>query len=335
MPTRLCVLVLLAACAASAADPAFGFLPPDSGMIMGFNIARIRATPFARDLSAQLKWQIGSLGAPASPAALALFNGIDGVTIAIAQVSDNRGLVVIRGTFSRGAYEEWVRPQEVSTALVRGVRVTTISSAQNVTVKNPAVAFLDSGLILGGDAASVSEAIARRARPGAIVPALARKAGELSALHDLWLVARVPAEGLTRQAASSPQLQRALAIGRSIEQVSLGLNIGAKLDLDVELVARTAEDANAMANGLRLLMTMAASGQDQQSKSLAGLLQQADLRPEGKLIRVSLSLTQEQLKQLRLGGGATGAAAPPKVNPNEIVIQSSPKDMGTVKIIRH
>jgi len=227
-------------------------------------------------------------------------------------------------------YDQWVRPQEVSTALVRGIRVTTLRSTQNSRMKNPAIALVDSGLILGGDAASVGEAIARRARSGASAPALARKAGELSASHDLWLVARVPADGLAGQAAASPQLQRALAIGRSVEQVSLGLNVGATLDLAAELVARTPEDADAMVNGLRLLMTMAASGRDQQSKSLAPLLQQVDLRPEGKLIRLNVSLTQEQLKQLRLGG-----AARPAVNPNEITIQSSPKDMGTVKIIRH
>jgi hypothetical protein len=329
MCKRLWLLAVLLAGATSAADTWFGLLPPDTGAVVGVSIGRIRASAFGRDLSTRMEQQFGSLAVPAGPGALALFNAIDDVTIAIPQSGSGRGLVVLRGAFSRGVYDEWVRPQAAATTMVGGIRVSTLKTRYS-TVKTAAIAFLDGGVILGGDLASVREAIARRARPGSIAPVLASRAGELRGAYDFWLVARMLPEGFASPGAAPVQAERMAALAKAIEQLSVGISIGTKLDLNAELVARTPEDAGAMANGLRLLMTMAASGNQQQSKAFVPLLQQVDLRPEGKLVKLNLSLTEEQLKQL--SSLANGAAAKPSANPNEIIIQSSPKDMGTVRI---
>jgi hypothetical protein len=331
MCKRLWFVAALYAGTACAAGAWPGLLPPDTGAVMGISIGRIRATPLGRELSMRIEQQLGpSMAALTGPGALTLLNAIDDVTIAIPQRGSGRGLVVMRGVFSRGVYEEWVRPQTTATAAVGGIRVNTLKSSRGAPLGTAAIAFLDSGLIVGGDLASVREAIARRARPGSIAPALAARVGELQKAYDLWLAARIPPEELTGAAAAPGQAGRMAALAKSIEQLSLGISVGTKLGLTAELLARTPEDAGAVANGLRLLMAMAASGNQPQSQALAPLLQQVDLRPEGKLVKLNLSLTAEQLR--KLAPLANGAASKRAVDPDEIVIQSSPKDMGTVRI---
>ena len=105
-------------------------------------------------------------------------------------------------------------------------------------------------------------AIARRSLPGSPDPVLTAKARELGASYDIWLVAGGGLAGLARQAPQSQVGTVAGNLEKSIQQLGAGVKFGPIVQISVDVATRTDKDATAMADALKMLIGLAASGKN-------------------------------------------------------------------------
>jgi hypothetical protein len=202
------------------------------------------------------------------------------------------------------------------------------------------LAFLDKSVVAIGPLEIVQQAIARRGQGVRLEPKLAAKVSALRAKYDIWGVSTAPIGPL---AGDMPQGNARSAmqgdVFKSIESFSGGVSVGTSLEVSAEVVTHTAKDASALADALRLLAGMLQLDQKNQ-KAVAENFQ---MQVRANTLQISLKLPESQLRST-MQAGRKAAATPPadsvetppdRVPPGaELVIQSSPKDMGTVVVPR-
>jgi hypothetical protein len=166
----------------------------------------------------------------------------------------------------------------------------------------------------------------------------------VSGQYDFWAVSMVPAANLagkTTDASVSGILQG--DVMQNILESSGGIKFGNDLLLAGEAVMRSAKDATALADVVRFLtgMVQMAAQKTPQAGASMTLLQRLDIKTEGNIARISFTIPQAELQKLiqqvqetaKKQAAATTAPRPQAPKPGgDIVIQSSPKDMGTVVI---
>jgi hypothetical protein len=319
--SKLCFCALLLTSAAFAADPALlDLIPADSGVIIGINIEQISSTRFGQIVYSQVQSQLlaqgQDLGALSGAPGMALLRSIRQVLIAAPanKQQKNRGVFLMRGTFDDNTVRALASGAAESN--FQGVRIFTKPQQ-----KQPlSIAVLDPTLMLGGDPQNVRAAIARRSLPGSPDPVLTAKARELGASYDLWLVARASLADLAGQ---SPQPQLgALAGGfeKSIQQIAAGLKFGPTLEVSVDLATRTDKDAAAMADALKMLITMAASGQNAQQ--MKPVLDNLQLRADGNTVKMNIVVPEDQLMSA-MESAAARSGSTRRTGSSEVVIQGS------------
>jgi len=173
-------------------------------------------------------------------------------------------------------------------------------------------AFLDGSTFVLGAEDQVKAAIDRWIGGGTPSNALTQKAVEVSATADAWAVATSISE-YTGGAASTtpvpPQVTQQAAIAQTIASkidiISGGLAFG---DTNVvvrgEVLTKTAQDAQALADIFQLFVTMAGS-QVTQSPLFNGL----QVAPKGAALNFTLTLTEQQAEDLVKPKSSTTAAS--------------------------
>jgi hypothetical protein len=346
--------ILFATAVVSAADDRLlRFAPPDTGVVVGINVAAIRESGLVKPLLAQgasdpavQKWIQESGFDPRRDLAEVLIAG----PVDQGKAQKNRGLFLLRGSFDPARIAAAGKAAGASAVNFEGLNVFTGSQAQPFSF-----VCLDNNVLIGGDPDSVRRAISRRSQPVALDPGMTSKAGDLSLAYDIWMIVKMPSGGLSSGGAD-PKLGAAFNSGlmRTIQQISGGLKFGPKLLIALDLKARDDKDASSLAGAVKMLVDMAASGGGSRTdKSMAALLDSLAVRPEGDSVKISLAIPEEQLKKtfesmsagivqslkVRVQGGpgagagaGTPAAAPPAPADTGITVYSSPRDMGVVKL---
>lgn len=309
----LCALLLTST--ALAADPALlDLIPADSGVIIGINIEQISSTRFGQTVYSQIQAQTKDLSALAGNPAFDLLRSIREVLIAAPanNKQKNRGVFLMRGTFDDNTVRTLASGAAESN--FQGIRIYTKPQQ-----KQPmSIAVLDPTLMLGGDPQNVRAAIARRSLPGSPDPVLTAKAREMGGSYDLWLVARASLADLAGQS-PQPQLGTfAAGLEKSIQQISAGLKFGPILQVSVDLATRTDKEASAMADALRMVISMAASGQNAQQ--MKPVLDNLQLRAEANTVKLNIAVPEDQLMSAVQSAGTRSTRG---AGSSEVVIQGS------------
>jgi hypothetical protein len=147
------------------------------------------------------------------------------------------------------------------------------------TEDGPQFAQLDAGTTILGDPASIEEA-RRRWRSDQPAGEIADQVRRLSGTYDNWFLIVKPLQ-LSRQP-DDPSLKYRDEVMRVVEQVRMGVRLGAFNEMHIEVVTRTPEDA----------ATLAALG-----KWLPGLVQMAN-----PLARESMLINQAENLNVFAGG---------------------------------
>lgn len=289
----LAALTLGFAAPKRAADPTLlNLVMPEARAAAGMDVARLIASPLGQFLLAHVSPQ-----AEQDLQRLRDATGFDPRTdlreilaAAPGGRSDARRIVAVRGSFDPARITARARELGAEATAHRGVEVLVFAAEG----KRPAaLALLSSSLAVMGDPDSVRLAIERRQQPGpALNPELDRSIATLSSVNDAWFVSLIPGNELAAPAAGAPA-----NVLRAVERASGGVQLGASVIAAAEVTAGSAQDAAALADVVRLTVSLARLNQrDPRAAALTDLLNALEVSTSGDTLRLRLSVRESQLE---------------------------------------
>jgi hypothetical protein len=300
---RFMMAVLCAATTLPAAvDPALlDLVMPDVKVLAGIQVQQSLASPFGRYFLTQIPSNDGMLKFAAATG-FDLRRDLRDVVVAsisgtIGPANTRPGLILARGTFQPERF--------IALATISGASVTPEGGVVIMTPpQNPfglALAFLDSSTVVIGDRDSLKGAIARHSAHAVFTGPLAQKAQAASAANDAWFTTLTPLSQFV--GAAAPPWPEALL--QSVVDVSAGIHFDASaVTLSGEVATPSDKDAQSMADTLKFLATMvqANKGQNPQAAQAAALLENAQFSASGPVMRMSLSVPEQQMEQIFVSG---------------------------------
>jgi hypothetical protein len=203
---------------------------------------------------------------------------------------DTRKLILARGAFDP--------PRLLGRAISSGARLTTYNGV-DIAVRRQfmAFAFLDSTTAVIGDIDTVRGAIDRRQGGPGLSPDLTTRIDALSAAQDAWFVSQVP---LSELAGQLPETTAGGALKgdalKAVEGASGGLKFGEALDVSAEIVARTPQDAAALADVVRFLASLLQTQRRPGTEQIGPVLNSLDIKTAGNLLTIGLMIPEELIE---------------------------------------
>jgi hypothetical protein len=297
---RRTVLTLLASAAfalspASAADQAMlRAVMPDAVVVAGADVDRIMSSPFGQFMLDRLRAEEENLQKVIEMTGFDPRRDLREVMLASrAPQGKGSGLVMARGTFDVGKL--------TATASTHGA---VLDSYQEM------VALL-SGLVLAGPEADVRAALDRLQASTATSAPITVQANTASMQWDVWGVSTgSPAQ--FAGAIKNPNVGGALKgdVLQGITQTSGGVRFGANVEVGGEAVMRSAQDATALVDVYKFLMSMVqmnAPKAGPASSQLQSFLGSMNVTTSGNVVKFTAQLPEAELEQLINGGRRTTA----------------------------
>jgi hypothetical protein len=306
---------------AAGVDPTLlALVPPDAKALAGIQVSQAQSTPIGQALVAQIQLDANANNAMAAAGfdprrdlreILASFG-------AAAADGNTQAVLIGRGSF---------HPDKIAAAAVAvGATLSTYRGVQLIESKpsgqgrglGPAganssgmIAFLDASTMLAGDPASVKAAIDRHSAHAVFSGPLADRARLMGMSNDAWIITVAPASGASPAAALGAQVDGPFAnILQAALQFSAGLKFSAaQVTLSAEVLTRSPQDAQSMADVLKFAVQMLRQNRPQGNASPGpSLADAAQISTVGSAMHVLVSVPEQQLEQLFL----PRAAAPAK-----------------------
>ena len=163
-----------------------------------------------------------------------------------------------------------------------------------------AFVFLNSGVAVMGDVATVEQILSNTAVGTGLDPALQTLVATVGANNDAWFASIMPGSYLAnhvKQETNQPAAGQAL---NAIVQSTGGIRFGDSVRLSFDAVARSAKDAQSLADVIRFLGSMVQLGREKAAGAdiLASAIDQMTLETNGNNLHVTLSLPEKSLEQL-------------------------------------
>jgi hypothetical protein len=271
-------------------------------MVAGIEVSQAQATPFGRYLTAQVQLDESTKALLASVG----FEPQRDLRELVAASHDllSEALLAGRGSFHPDRIEAAAARSGATASHYHGV--VLIATKLSPDSKSGAIAFLDSSTMLAGDIDAVKAAIDRHAAGRAFSGTLADQARRMSAANDAWLISS--ASGVNSLPSNATrQLGGFANVLQAAVQVSAGLKFAAtRVTLSAEVLARSPQDAQSMADVLRFAIGLLQANQGQ-GAAPALPSDAADITSSGSVTRVVVALPEQQLEHLFLT-----RPAPPK-----------------------
>jgi hypothetical protein len=293
---RPAIAFLLSAGFLPAADQQLmSLLMPDAKVVAGLNVEQAKSSPFGQFLLARVQTGDDGLARLTTVTGFDPRRDLQEVLMGTVGEPGQKGLVLARGTFDA--------PRIFAAAQVGGHTVETYKGVDILTGNEDslthAVAFLDGSIAVAGDLDSVHGAIDRRSNGSSIDPALAAKVDQLSNSLDAWSVSTVPLAALASQKVPDINLKGLLNsdVLKAILQTSGGVKFGAIIRLTGEAVARSAQDATALANVAQFLGNMVqANAPAASAAAITALVQSISVQADGNIVKFALAIPEGQFE---------------------------------------
>jgi hypothetical protein len=297
---KLLGLALAAALAAPAADSGLLSLAmPDARVVAGINVTGVRNSPFGQFLLArtseredeQFRRFVASTGFdPRRDLNEVVFASPGGR-------GETRKLILARGLFDPARL--------MALAAQCGAKVISYSGVDIAGSNEMFLAFLDGSTAVAGDIDSVRGAIDRRQGGRGVSPDIATRIQNVSAAQEMWFVSTIPAEEL---AAQLPQNAAGGALKgdalKTVESASGGVKFGNTVNVNTEIVARTPQDAAALADVVRFLAGLALMQRRHGAGQFQPVLNSLDVKALGNLVTIALVIPEELMES---GIGVSGS----------------------------
>ena len=269
---RLVLVALAAARLAAAGDSALDFLPSNSKVVFGLRVsAMVESAAFkdagtgAQKLSAEWLKVVAITGFDP-------LHDIDEVLIGSSADSEKAAaLMVLRGRF------------DVARMGAGATRYHGVAMVGDGKGGKSVLALLDAATAVAGDAAAVQAAIDRRGQGTPMNASLAERVQRLRERFDLWGTGERP-EGFVPPTGKNEGLD-------SMDRFEFGVRMTQGFELSAEMHARSAKDAEKLAQSMEMLKAMMTmSGREQAGGKI-------EVQVKDGTIKVSLAISEEELKK--------------------------------------
>jgi hypothetical protein len=280
---------------AKAADPQLvGLLMPDAQVVAGVNVDQAKATPFGQYVLSQVQTSDPKFQELISLTGFDPTRDVREVLVASNNTSktSHTGLFLARGNFDPGKIAAAATEKGAATETYGGVTILEDPKQTN------GIAFLSASLVVAGDLASVKAAIDRQKLAAPIPANLAVLINQWSTSQDGWAISAVPLSAL-HPSTNAPNLPGLNGQGafQAIQSAAGGVKFGNNIVVTGQAMADTAQNAQAMADALKLLVNLAQmqAGNDPR---VAALIQSLQINATGTVLNVSVSLPEDQFEQM-------------------------------------
>jgi hypothetical protein len=320
---------------ACAADPALlNLVMPEARVFAGINVERILASPIGKQIGSRIQKEAPQLQQIFDATGFDLRRDLKEILIAgTSQGQSAASVVLVRGSFDAAKLGTFLTSSGQTPIVFEGVQILS-----NPSQKSSSFAILENNIAVAGDLDQVKAAI-RRLKQGTMLSAeISNRIATLSEHYDIWFQATgslMPPDAKITDA----RFQQAGDLIKSITQISGGLRCSSGVDLSAEVMTHSEKEAASILGVLQLFTGFLTANQQSPGALKPDAIK---LKSEGKTVRLTLRITEEQLKQAyeaqqaRLRQSASAAAITPKPRPADtgLVIQGSSSDMGTVHLPR-
>ncbi|MCE5309528.1 MAG: hypothetical protein LLG20_17940 [Acidobacteriales bacterium] len=261
---------------------------PESNLILGLEWRRVAGSKLGQELRSTMS-QATMPGMPGL-AQMNVFDAMDRIILSapmppqgMAQAPE-KGLLAVEGRFDWATVRASLLGQGARVRMMAGREILV---SQRTRGAGGALALAEPGILLIGDLNSVSAALRGVSMPR--TSALYRRAASLAATNDIWF-AGVVAPGMFP--ASAAPSARMLS---DVTGYDLGLNLRDGMGLELNVVAKSAQSASALAGGLRMMMGMAM--QQPNNPEMASLAGKVQVAVEGSRVHMGLHLDEAELER--------------------------------------
>ncbi len=214
--------------------------------------------------------------------------------------------VIVRGTFDQNRIRTMAKTKGALVDSYRGTDLFIHQSPHQLT----AFAFVDPGVLVMGDVATVEQVLANRGNATPLDPGLQQLVSSVGPNNDAWFASVMPGSFLAnhlRHEVNQPAAGQAL---NSILQASGGVQFGDQVRLSFDGVARSAKDAQSVGDVIRFLTSMVQMSRQKgpNAESLASAIDGMNLQIDGDAVHVSVSLPEKTLEQLAEAGASHAGA---------------------------
>ncbi len=220
--------------------------------------------------------------------------------------AQSRFAILARGTFD----EDRIR----STAQAKG---GTIESYNGIKLLLPpgdghkiAIAFPEAGVAVMADLGTMHEILGNRANPIVLDSRLGQLIDQVADNNDAWFVSLIGGQFLhgnfNRTAKQPPQAAQAAQALQSILESSGGIRFGSTVDVTVDAVARSPQDATSVADVVRFLASTLQMQREKDPRAaiLASALDTMNLTTNSDKVHLSIAIPEKSMEQLaELGPG--------------------------------
>jgi len=269
-----CLLPFLLAMQAvpAAADTLTDLLPPDTKVVFGIRVPNLALSSVAQTFAAQAHAAAAGWLKAVPLDGIDLLRDIDEVLIASTGRGQNPpSIIVVTGRFD-------VARLAAGAKLYREVPLLT-----GEVETGSAVALLENGTAILGDAALVRAAIDQRAGKNRIDSALNDRITSLRQRYDIWGLGERP-EGFV---APTPEAK----VLESIDRFQFGVQLASGLELAAEIHARSPEDTEKLNVALATIAAMV------KGTETSGSAAKFDLQAEGGTLKLTVFIPDEELKK--------------------------------------
>ena len=303
---RTVLVLIMAASLAPAADQSLlNMVMPEAKILVGVDVDHARDSVFGRFMLAQIGKEDASL------AKMTEASGFDPKRdlheILIASMDDmipntkmpGNGLIMLRGNFDRDRISGLIKNMGMGNPLTYlGQEVFTTQNPKD----NGGFAILDRNTAILGNIGSVKSALDRRKNGKSIDAKMLAKVRQLSAANDIWVLTNMPVSDIAGRMPGPAQVGGMMngPAMKGIQQAAAGLKFTpSDVRISAEAVAGNAKDASALADVVRFVSGMVQLNREKDEvSSFAEILDTLQVKTEGNVFRLNITVPQDQMEQL-------------------------------------
>jgi hypothetical protein len=225
--------------------------------------------------------------------------------------------IIARGTFDQNRIEAKAKASGATVQTYQGVNLILDNHADH---HGTGFAFLEGGIAVMADRATLRQIIANRANPTTLDPALQDQVLKVSAANDAWFASSImPGSFLAKhlQHETSQPMQHAQVL-QSILQSSGGVHFGDVVEFSLDATTRSPQDAVSLADVFRMggSMVQMQRENDPRAAIVASAIDKMAITTDGAALHATFSMTEKNLEQLVDEGhkGRMAASVDPKID---------------------
>jgi hypothetical protein len=304
MPPIWVLLLSGAFSAFGAVDPALlALIPPGAKLVAGVRLDQARSSGFGQYILNHLDTESDEhLQEVIEQTGFDPRHDLDELVFATSGPGGEKAqqtfAVLARGTFDQNRIESKVKAKGAVIQSYQGVHLILNDQKNH---RGPGFAFLDGGIAVMADAATLRQIVASRANPTALDPPLQDQVLKASADNDAWFASSMPGPFLARhmEHQTNQPMQQAQAL-ESILETSGGVHFGDVVQFSFDATTRSPQDAVSLADLLRLggSMVQMQRHNDPRAALVASAVDKMIMTNTGPIVHATFSMTEKEMEQL-------------------------------------